>query len=148
MNKLMWVSLSLVLAVSACTETKAPAAPKPAAPAVAVAAPAVPVAAPAVPVAALDPKAEAKNVFTSRCVACHGDKGMGDGVASAALNPKPRSYSDKAWQKSVTDEHIAKVIVEGGVAVGLSPMMTANADLKGKPDVVKELVAIVRAYGQ
>jgi mono/diheme cytochrome c family protein len=151
MNKMMSFVIfgSLVFAVSACTETKAPEAPKAAAP-VPVAAPAAPVAAvPApTPVAALDPKAEAKNIFTSRCVACHGDKGMGDGVAAAALNPKPRSYSDKAWQKSVTDEHLTKVILEGGAAVGLSPMMPGNGDLKDKPAVIKELVAIVRSYGQ
>jgi|SRR3990172_11687330 len=30
-----------------------------------------------------------KTTFTQLCVPCHGDKGKGDGVASAALNPKP-----------------------------------------------------------
>ncbi|MCC6784853.1 MAG: c-type cytochrome [Planctomycetes bacterium] len=89
---------------------------------------------------------EAKTRFTTVCASCHGTTGMGDGVAAAALNPKPRSYSDQAWQASVTDEHLAKVIVEGGAAVGKSPMMTANGDLAGKKDVVDALVKIIRSY--
>ena len=72
----------------------------------------------------------------------------GDGVAAAALNPKPRSYADKAWQASVDDSMIAKVIVEGGAAIGKSPMMTANPDLKDKPEVVKALVAKIRTYNK
>ena len=44
------------------------------------------------------------------------------------------------------DERIAKVIVEGGAAVGLSEGMAANPDLKGKDDVVAELVKIVRSF--
>ena len=43
---------------------------------------------------------------------------------------------------------IAKVIVEGGAAIGKSPMMTANPDLKDKPEVVKALVAKIRTYNK
>lgn len=88
--------------------------------------------------------AEAKQVFSTRCASCHGPKGEGDGPAAAALNPKPRTLTSEEWQKSVTDEHIAKVIVEGGQGVGLSPLMAANPDLKDKTDVVKGLVQLVR----
>ena len=91
--------------------------------------------------------AEAREVFNTRCTACHGSAGKGDGVAAAALNPKPRDMTDGAWQKSATDDHIKKVIVEGGAAVGKSPLMAANPDLKDKPAVVEELVKIVRAFG-
>jgi mono/diheme cytochrome c family protein len=28
-------------------------------------------------------------IFSERCVACHGDRGRGDGVASVSLDPKP-----------------------------------------------------------
>ncbi len=93
-------------------------------------------------------EAEAITIFNTRCAACHGIDGHGDGVAAAALNPKPRSYSDKAWQASVDDSMIAKVIVEGGAAIGKSPMMTANPDLKDKPEVVKALVAKIRTYNK
>lgn len=111
-----------------------------------------PVAAAAAPTAAAAPAGgaaeEAKQIFSSRCVSCHGATGNGDGVAAAALNPKPRAYSDKEWQASVTDEHIAKVIVQGGAAVGKSPMMPPNPDLANKQDVVNALVAMIRAYGK
>ena len=77
---------------------------------------------------------------------CHGADGKGSGPAAAALNPKPRDWTNAKWQKSVTDDHIAKVIVEGGQAVGLSPLMAANPDLQGKDAVVAELVKMVRSY--
>lgn len=100
------------------------------------------------PAAAAGPAvAEAREVFNTRCTACHGSSGKGDGMAAAALNPKPRDMTDGAWQKSVTDDHVKKVIVEGGAAVGKSPLMAANPDLKDKPAVVEELVKIVRAFG-
>ncbi|MCB9647162.1 MAG: c-type cytochrome [Deltaproteobacteria bacterium] len=90
--------------------------------------------------------AEAKTIFETRCSTCHGLTGAGDGPAAAALNPKPRSYSDPEWQAKVTDDHIAQVIVKGGDSVGLSPLMTANPDLESKPEVVKGLVSIIRSY--
>ncbi|MBM4280681.1 MAG: cytochrome c [Deltaproteobacteria bacterium] len=144
------VGIFLVLSVAALA---ACSGEKPAAPAEATAtAPAPPAAAPAPEapaapaVAAADPKAEAEQVFTQRCVTCHGAGGNGDGVAAAALNPKPRAYSDATWQGETTDEVIAKVIVEGGAAIGKSPMMPPNPDLAAKPEVVKALVAKIRSF--
>jgi mono/diheme cytochrome c family protein len=90
--------------------------------------------------------AAARKLFKSRCTVCHGESGHGDGPGAAALNPKPRNYSDDAWQKSITDELIANTIVQGGTAVGKSPIMPPNPDLKDKPEVVAELVKIVRSF--
>jgi hypothetical protein len=73
--------------------------------------------------------------------------GKGDGAAAAALVPKPRDFTSADWQKSVTDDHLQKVILEGGQSVGLSMLMVPNADLAAKPDVVKALVAHVRGLG-
>jgi len=92
-------------------------------------------------------KAEAKTLFASRCATCHGAAGKGDGAAAAGLNPKPRDMSDAAWQKSVSDEHIEKIILLGGPAVGMSPLMPPNPDLSGKPEVVKALRMLVRDMG-
>jgi mono/diheme cytochrome c family protein len=93
-----------------------------------------------------DPAAEARSLFKSRCVVCHGETGKGDGPGAAALNPKPRDYTDPAWQTSVTDESIQKAIVEGGAAVGKSPNMPGNPDLEGKTAVLAELVKRVRSF--
>jgi mono/diheme cytochrome c family protein len=92
--------------------------------------------------------AAAKTIYDSRCGACHGLTGKGDGAGAAALNPKPRNYTDKAWQSSVTDEQIRKTIVYGGAAVGKSPVMPGSPDLDSKPEVVDGLVAIVRGFGK
>jgi hypothetical protein len=61
------------------------------------------------------PAAEARHIFDTRCVVCHGSVGNGDGPGGAVLNPKPRAFGDATWQKSVDDAHIAKAIVEGGL---------------------------------
>ena len=80
------------------------------------------------------------------CVACHGATGEGDGAAAAALEPKPRKYSDGAWQDSVTDEAIKKVILEGGAANGMSPLMAGYAaQLEGKEADLNNIVAYIRS---
>lgn len=90
---------------------------------------------------------EARHTFQTICATCHGPDGKGNGQAAAALNPKPRNYTDKAWQASVTDDDIKKIILNGGAAVGKSPVMPAQPQLRGKPEVVDELVKIIRAFG-
>lgn len=91
---------------------------------------------------------EAKSVFKKKCIVCHGETGSGDGPGSAALDPKPRNFHDAAWQGGVTDEQITKTILGGGAAVGKSPIMPSNPELKSKPEVVKELVAMIRGFKQ
>jgi mono/diheme cytochrome c family protein len=95
----------------------------------------------------IDEKA-AKETFDTRCAACHGTSGKGDGPGAASLNPKPRDYTDKAWQASVTDEQIKKTILLGGAAVGKSPIMPGSPDLDSKPEVVDGLVKIVRGFAK
>jgi mono/diheme cytochrome c family protein len=90
---------------------------------------------------------KAQVVFNERCAACHGTEGKGNGPASGALNPKPRNYTDKAWQAAVTDAQLRKTITLGGAAVGKSPIMPASPDLDEKPEVVEGLVKIVRKFG-
>jgi cytochrome c553 len=91
---------------------------------------------------------EARNTFNTLCSTCHGQSGKGDGIAAASLDPKPRNYTDKAWQASITDEQIKNTIVKGGAAVGKSALMPPNPQLESKPEVVNELVKIVRSFGQ
>jgi len=132
-----WIPLTFIaLTLVACSKPAPAPEPKP----TATAAPK-----PA-PVVQATPADEAQEIFSKRCVVCHGDHGMGDGPGAAALQPKPRSFSDPAWQAATTDEHIGKVIVEGGASVGLSPGMAANPDLADKPEVVAELTKIVRKW--
>jgi mono/diheme cytochrome c family protein len=91
---------------------------------------------------------EARQTFHTLCITCHGETGHGDGIASVNLDPKPRNYTDKAWQKSVTDDQIRAIILGGGASVGKSPAMPASPQFKNKPEVVDELVRIVRRFGE
>ena len=89
--------------------------------------------------------AEGNQMWTTRCSLCHGPAGKGDGPMAGSLNPKPRDLSDQKWQGSVDDVRLETVILKGGTAVNLSPMMAANPDLESKPDIVRALRAKVRS---
>ncbi len=137
-----WIGLliGLVIGISGCTsKDAAPAEPKAAEPA--------PAPTPAAEPAA-DPVAVAKQIFTDRCTVCHGATGKGDGAGSAALDPKPRDFTSAEWQASVTDDHLSKIIVYGGLGVGKSPTMPANPDLDAKPEVVAALVQLIRGLAK
>ena len=93
-------------------------------------------------------RADAKQIFATRCSVCHGPEGRGDGPGGTALVPKPRNYHNPAWQDSVTDKEIESAILYGGAAVGRSPAMIANPDLGSKPAVIAALREIVRNFGK
>lgn len=52
-------------------------------------------------------------VFAQNCAMCHGDKGLGDGAAGAALNPKPRNLVEGPWKKGAGLVNHYKTITEG-----------------------------------
>lgn len=95
---------------------------------------------------AAQPVVSADTYYTQKCLACHGAEGKGDGPGAAAMDPKPRAYTDAEWQASVTDEELKKVILGGGMAVGKSPLMPGNPDLKDKPELVDALVKKIRGF--
>ncbi len=98
--------------------------------------------------AAMTPSAEARQLFARRCSVCHGGDGRGNGPTSAMLNPRPRAFNDKQWQASVDDAHLARVIVQGGSAAKLSASMPSNPDLGAKPEVLAELIKLVRGFAK
>jgi mono/diheme cytochrome c family protein len=136
------VGLAGLFAGSACSREAEPAAPA-GTTAAAPAAAAAPTTAPSADAAAAA-RSEAAQVFATRCTTCHGERGAGDGPASAGLTPPPRNFQDAAWQASVTDAHIEQIVQYGGSAVGKSAAMPANPDLNAKPEVVAALREYVR----
>ena len=93
-------------------------------------------------------QAEAKEIYASTCISCHGANGHGDGLAATGLPAKPQNFADPAWQSSVGDDEIARAIVGGGAMVRKSPLMPANPGLAAKPGVVAALRAMIRGFAK
>lgn len=91
---------------------------------------------------------QAEKMFATVCATCHGMDGTGKGPAAESLNPKPRDYTDAKWQASITDEQLKETILKGGQGVGKSPMMPGQPQLKDHPEVLDELVQIIRKFGK
>ena len=130
MHRFLWLTLAIPVLVGCKDKAEKGEAPAPESPALSAAA------------------QEARTTFKTVCAVCHCESGKGDGIGATNLDPKPRNYTDAAWQKSVTDGQIKQIIVYGGTAVGKSAVMPAHAQLAQKPEVVDELVRLVRAFGK
>ncbi len=100
------------------------------------------------PAVSTQARAQAESIFSDRCAVCHGDNGEGNGPGADNLNPKPVNFHNHKWQRSISDEQIAKAIVYGGQAVGLSASMAPNPDLDSKPQIVAALVERIRKLGK
>lgn len=82
--------------------------------------------APAAPDASSGEKPAARpaaELYAANCSSCHGPKGAGDGPLSAGLVPAPAKHADGAYMNALTNEHLFKVVKEGGLAVGKSATM-------------------------
>jgi mono/diheme cytochrome c family protein len=132
----LWVVVTAQVLVAACSGGGNSAGAGSAAPA------------PGAPKVSDQARQEARQIFATRCTACHGPQGRGDGPGAAGLDPKPRNYHDAAWQAQVKDDEIEKAIVYGGAAVGRSPAMVGNPDLGSRPEVVAALREMVREFGK
>lgn len=96
----------------------------------------------------LNPSIAAELYYRRNCATCHGTSGRGDGASGMVLKPRPRNFADSKWQASVSDNYIRTVIVKGGAAIKPKPVATmpAHLDLEHKPDVLNELVKIIRGF--
>jgi len=97
------------------------------------------------PSAAEEALRQGRQTFMSRCSACHGADGVGNGPGAASLSPKPRNLRDPAWQDHTSDEDIRKIIVSGGAAVGRSPSMPGAPDLADDAAAIDGLVKFIRS---
>ncbi len=93
----------------------------------------------------LSAKLSAEELFRLHCSSCHGD-GSGNGHIAGTLKVLPRNLKLVEWQSSVSDQHIARVIREGGFAMKLSPDMPAFRDKLSEPEV-QLLVYYLRKLG-
>jgi mono/diheme cytochrome c family protein len=82
-------------------------------------------------------------LYQTRCAPCHGSDGKAATPTAQALNPKPRDHTDGAYMNQLSNEHLAKVIKNGGPAVGKSPIMPPHTDLNDQQ--IEDVVAFVRS---
>lgn len=82
-------------------------------------------------------------VYTANCSSCHGARGQGDGPLSAGLQPQPAKHADGGYMNALSNEHIYKVIAEGGAAVGKSSMM-APWGTSLSEDQINSLIVFIR----
>ncbi len=91
-----------------------------------------------------DPVARGAEHYKLYCASCHGEGGAGDGPVSAGLDPKPAAHNDGNYMNSLSDEHLTKVIAEGGVSVGKSPLMAPwGGSLSGEQ--IRDVVTFIRS---
>lgn len=60
-------------------------------------------------------------VFETNCSTCHGKEGKGDGVAGAALNPKPRNFVEGKWTQGEGMTSHFKAISNGIAGSAMAP---------------------------
>ena len=54
-----------------------------------------------------------KAAYTTNCMTCHGEKGDGNGVAGAMMNPKPRNFIADKFKQGDKPEKVFKTISQG-----------------------------------
>lgn len=63
--------------------------------------------------ATADTRAKGKKAYEANCVSCHGDKGLGDGVAGKVLNPPPRNFSKDQFKNGMSPINLFDTITNG-----------------------------------
>jgi len=73
--------------------------------------------------------AQGKTIFDRTCFTCHGTTGKGDGMAAAALNPKPADFTDPEHSSYYSDRGRLYIIKNG---IKNSPMVGWGSSLNEK----------------
>jgi mono/diheme cytochrome c family protein len=142
------IAVALLCACGGQEQAPAPKPPAPPATPPATAPAPAPTPAPAPPPAAAKPDAtRGQALYVANCASCHGPRGEGDGPAGAALTPKPAKHSDGAYMNGLSNQHLFKVIKEGGLAVGKSPLMAPWSGVLNDAQIW-DVVAFVRSLAK
>ena len=91
--------------------------------------------------------AKGKAAFQQYCASCHGAAGKGDGPMGASMKPKLKDLSDKAYNGSLKEDYLVKLIKDGGQAAGKSPMMPKMGGVLKDGDVA-DVIAYIRSLGK
>ncbi len=82
-----------------------------------------------------------EETFQIYCASCHGERGLGDGVAAASLDPHPQNLAEN--QKNLSDAYLFWRIAEGGM---MEPFSSAMPSWKGilSDDQIWNIVSFIR----
>ena len=86
-----------------------------------------------------------RELYKANCVACHGERGKGDGPGAGVLKPPPRDHTDAAYMSTLSDQQIGDIIRMGGAIRGM-PQMPSHPQINGQD--LASLVAYVRSLSQ
>ena len=64
--------------------------------------------------------AKGKALFLVNCASCHGNQGLGDGPAAAALNPKPRNFHEGYWKYGGGIARVVQTISTGSPGTAMA----------------------------
>ena len=79
-------------------------------------------------------------LYTVNCASCHGDGGMGDGLAGSALDPAPSPIAHSS--QMMADDYLFWRISEGGVPFGTSMPAWTVFDEQSRWDLVNYMRAL------
>lgn len=85
--------------------------------------------------------------FATFCASCHGATGAADTSMAQALTPRPRNFTDSAWQRATDDAQIRTVIERGGTAAGLSATMAPWGHVLDSSEL-DQMVQLIRGFGR
>lgn len=71
---------------------------------------------------------QGKVLYLKYCSVCHGAEGKGDGFNAFNLDPRPRDFTDRQFQGSLTDTRLLQTIQLGGRGVNKSSLMPSWGD--------------------
>lgn len=84
---------------------------------------------------------KAQKIYKGNCASCHGETGMGDGLASQAFDPRPRNFHlpTSKWVNGKSIDGVIKTLT-----VGIKPNMWAYS---GNPEDIPLLAKYVIFLG-
>lgn len=62
--------------------------------------------------------------YAAECSLCHGERGAGDGMAAAMLQPAPTNFSAPGYWKKADRAALRKVIRDGKAGTAMAPFAT------------------------
>ena len=74
--------------------------------------------------------AQGRNAYAIWCVACHGERGAGDGPTAQTLNPRPRNFATEKFKQGSKPGQVFNTISRGVPGTGMAPFKNLSDEEK------------------